>query len=84
MGPSEEESPGQKVYFVGHGVGLELDEWPPLQLGTTAVLEEGMTLAIEPKLIFAGRGAIGIEDTFLLTGDGLVALTHSSREIVSV
>ncbi|MEO6457414.1 MAG: Xaa-Pro peptidase family protein [Chloroflexia bacterium] len=84
MGPPEEESPGQKVYFVGHGVGLELDEWPPLQRGTTAVLEEGMTLAIEPKLIFARRGAIGVEDTFLLTGDGLVALTHSSREIVSV
>ena len=84
MGPPEEESPGQKVHFVGHGVGLELDEWPPLQRGTTAVLGEGMVLAIEPKVIFAGRGAIGIEDTFLLTANGLVALTHSSRDIISV
>lgn len=84
MGPPDEESPGQKVLFVGHGVGLELDEWPPLQRGTSAALEEGMVLAIEPKVIFSGRGAIGIEDTFHLTADGLIALTHSSRDIISV
>jgi Xaa-Pro dipeptidase len=90
MGPPEEQSPGQRVPFVGHAVGLELDEWPPLQQGTTAPLQRGMVLAIEPKLIFAGpgpdqpRGAIGLEDTYLLTDDGLSPLTHSSREIVVV
>lgn len=84
MGPPDAESPGQKVPFVGHGVGLELDEWPPLQRGTDAPLEVGMVLAIEPKLIFSGRGAIGVEDTYLLTDGGLVALTHSPREIVEV
>ncbi len=84
MGPPEEELPGQRVPFVGHGVGLELDEWPPLQRGTDAPLEAGMVLAVEPKLLFTGRGAIGIEDTYLLTAGGLVALTHSSREIVEV
>ncbi len=84
MGPPEEESPGQKVPFVGHGVGLELDEWPPLQRGTEAVLEEGMVLAVEPKLVYTGRGAIGIEDTYLLTADGLVPLTYSTRDIVTV
>jgi Xaa-Pro aminopeptidase len=84
MGPPEKESPGQRVPFVGHGVGLELDEWPPLQRGTDAPLETGMVLAIEPKLLFTGRGAIGIEDTYLLTEKGMVPLTHSSREIVEV
>jgi Xaa-Pro dipeptidase len=84
MGPPEEESPGQRVPFVGHGVGLELDEWPPLQRGGDVPLEAGMVLAIEPKLIYTGRGAIGIEDTYLLTESGLVSLTHSSREIVEV
>lgn len=82
MGPPEEESPGQRVSFVGHGVGLELDEWPPLQRGTDAVLQGGMVLAVEPKLIFSGRGAIGIEDTYRLTDDGLVPLTVSSHEIM--
>lgn len=83
MGPPEEQSPGQKVPFVGHGVGTELDEWPPLQRDTDALLEEGMALAIEPKLIYPD-GAIGLEDTFLLTGAGLEPLTYSVREIVVV
>jgi Xaa-Pro aminopeptidase len=82
MGPTESASPGQRVAFVGHAVGLELDEWPPLQRGTDAVLEAGMTLAIEPKMIFEGKGAIGVEDTYLLTDDGLQALTFSTREII--
>lgn len=82
MGPTEEISPGQRVPFVGHGVGLELDEWPPLQRGTDAVLQPGMVLAIEPKLIFARQGAIGVEDTFLMTEEGLQALTFSTRDII--
>ncbi len=82
MGPPEDLSPSQRVPFVGHGVGLELDEWPPLQRGTDAVLQPGMVLAIEPKLIFERRGAIGVEDTFLMTAEGLQALTFSTRDII--
>jgi Xaa-Pro aminopeptidase len=84
MGPPDDISPGQRVPFVGHGVGLELDEWPPLQRGTDAVLEEGMVLAIEPKLIYEGQGAVGIEDTYLLTTDGLAPLTFSARDMLEV
>jgi Xaa-Pro aminopeptidase len=84
MGPPESESPGQKVPFVGHGVGLELDEWPPLQRGTDAVLQAGMVLALEPKLIYPNRGAIGIEDTYVLTDQGLSPLTISSPQIFVV
>ena len=84
MGPPDEDSPGQRVPFVGHGVGLELDEWPPLQRGTDALLESGMVLAVEPKIIFTEKGAIGIEDTYLLKEDGLEPLTISVRDIVEV
>jgi Xaa-Pro aminopeptidase len=84
MGPSDEESPGQRATFVGHGVGLELDEWPPLERGTDARLEVGMVLAVEPKVIYPDRGAIGIEDTYLLTPGGLDSLTFSTREIIEV
>lgn len=83
MGPLEELSPGQRVPFVGHGVGLELDEWPPLQRGTDAVLEPGMVLAIEPKLIFERKGAVGVEDTFLVTSEGLQPLTFTTRDIIA-
>jgi len=84
MGPPDDVSPGQRAPFVGHGVGLELDEWPPLQRGTDAPLSAGMVLAVEPKLIYGGKGAIGIEDTYLLTPGGLKALTISDRDIVVV
>ena len=84
MGPPDDVSPGQRASFVGHGVGLELDEWPPLQRGTDAPLEAGMVLAVEPKLIYEGKGAIGIEDTYLVTPGGLQALTLSVRDIVVV
>ncbi len=84
MGPPDEESPGQRVPFVGHGVGLELDEWPPLQRGTDSPLQAGMVLAIEPKLIYTGQGAVGIEDTYLLTDTGLESLTYTAREIREV
>ncbi len=84
MGPPEAESPGQKVPFIGHGVGLELDEWPPLQRGTDAVLQAGMVLALEPKLIYPNRGAVGVEDTYVLTEQGLSPLTISSPQIFVV
>ena len=41
-----------------------------------------MVLAIEPKVIFPGRGAIGIEDTYLVTDDGLAPLTISTHDII--
>lgn len=84
MGPPEAESACQRVPFVGHAVGLELDEWPPLQREHSGVLEEGMVLAVEPKLIFAGLGAIGVEDTYVLTPAGLDPLTYSTRDIIVV
>jgi Xaa-Pro aminopeptidase len=84
MGPPDDVSPGQRAPFVGHGVGLELDEWPPLQRGTDTPLEIGMVLAVEPKVIYEEKGAIGIEDTYLLTEGGLQALTVSVRDIVVV
>ena len=63
-----------RIRFVGHGVGLELDEYPFLAKGQGLPLREGMVVAIEPKLIFPGKGVVGVENTCLLTADGLVPL----------
>jgi Xaa-Pro dipeptidase len=63
--------PGALAPFVGHGVGSELDELPVLARGfKDRCLEAGMTIAVEPKVVFPGLGAVGIEDTFLVTPDG--------------
>ncbi len=56
-----------RVRFLGHGVGLELDEWPVLAPGFRKPLQAGMTLAVEPKIFLPGRAGIGVENTFLVT-----------------
>ncbi len=71
-----------RVRFVGHGVGLELDEYPFLAEGQELELKSGMTLALEPKLVFPGEGVVGIENTHLVTKEGLEPLTTFQEEIV--
>jgi Xaa-Pro aminopeptidase len=73
-----------RVRFVGHGVGLELDELPILAARQTLPLEEGMVIALEPKATFPGRGVVGIENTHVVTGAGLERLTALGDEIVYV
>lgn len=62
------------VSFVGHGLGLELDELPVIAKNHHIILQPGMVLALEPKFIFPGEGAVGVEDTFVLTENGLEQL----------
>jgi Xaa-Pro dipeptidase len=74
--------PGENARFVGHGVGLELDELPVLTKGFKYPLMEGMAVAIEPKFVFPGKGAVGIENTWLVTASGSEKLTELADEIV--
>lgn len=71
----------QRVRFIGHGVGLELDEYPFLAKGQQTVIQEDMVVAIEPKLIFPGKGVVGIENTFRVTTKGLVPFTQFPGKI---
>ncbi len=74
---------GAQVSFIGHGIGVEIDEYPFLARGfNEAVMEPGMVFAFEPKLVFPDAGAVGIENTFFLSQDGLERLTFSSEELV--
>ncbi|HBV87678.1 MAG TPA: aminopeptidase P family protein [Desulfosporosinus sp.] len=72
-----------KVRFVGHGVGLELDELPTISKGSSEVLESGMVVAIEPKFVFPGVGVVGIEDTVVIESDlGARYLSVTPRELI--
>jgi Xaa-Pro dipeptidase len=74
---------GSQVSFIGHGLGVEIDEYPFIARGfSQMLLESGMVFAFEPKVVFPGVGAIGIENTFYLSNEGLKRLTHSSDELV--
>lgn len=73
-----------QVRFIGHGIGLELDELPVLAGGYDIPLEPGMMIAIEPKIFFPERGGVGIENTYLLTESGFENLTAYPEEIFSL
>lgn len=70
-----------QVRFLGHGIGLEIDEWPVLARGFADPLEAGIVLAIEPKFTFPGRGVVGIENTYAITADGFRTLTRSPEKL---
>lgn len=72
-----------RVRFVGHGVGLELDELPTISKGSKEVLETGMVVAIEPKFVFPNIGVVGIEDTVVIEGEkGARFLSITPRELI--
>ena len=75
--------PGGKAGFVGHGVGLEIDEFPVLGPVDHEILEN-MTIAVEPKMIYPDLGVVGIEDTFLTTTGGAKRLTRLPQDIWQV
>lgn len=76
---------GAQVSFIGHGLGLEIDEYPFIARGFHEMaFEPGMVFAFEPKVVFPGEGAVGIENTFYLTEGGLKRLTFSDEELVII
>lgn len=74
--------PGEQAKFVGHGVGLELDEFPVIAQGFKYPLKVGNTIAIEPKFVFPGKGVVGIENTFVVTPQGGLRITDIPDPIV--
>jgi Xaa-Pro dipeptidase len=68
--------------FLGHGIGLEIDEWPVLAKGFDMPLELGMTIAVEPKFTFPGLGVVGIENSYVITAQGAKAITYTKEELI--
>lgn len=70
--------------YVGHGVGLEIDEPPLITPSSRCVLEDGMVLALEPKIIIPDWGCIDLEDTFLVTNDAGEMPTETEWKLFEV
>ena len=70
--------------FVGHGVGLEINELPVLTTRSKDILQPGMSFAFEPKFVLAGIGAVGIENTFLVTDSGVEKMTLLDENITEL
>lgn len=73
-----------QAQFVGHGLGLQINELPVFTGRSKDVLEEGMLMAFEPKFVLPGIGAVGIENTYLITATGVENLTPAPEEIIDL
>jgi Xaa-Pro aminopeptidase len=74
----------RNVRFLGHGVGLYIDEFPVITNGFGTPLKSGMTIALEPKRGMEGVGLLGGEDTYVVTENGGRCLTGGEKEIMVV
>ena len=73
-----------KVRFLGHGIGLQIDESPVIAAGFGQPLEENMVIALEPKRGVPGIGMVGTENTWVVTSKGGVCLTGSHPGLLLV
>ena len=72
----------QQAKFIGHGVGLQINELPVFMARSKEVLLPNMAFALEPKFVIPEVGAVGIENTFLVTETGIEKLTLFEEEII--
>jgi Xaa-Pro aminopeptidase len=74
----------QQAKFVGHGIGLQINEPPILTPRSKEVLQPNMVFALEPKFVIPGVGAVGIENSFLVTETGLEKITLFEEDIIPI
>ena len=72
------------VKFLGHGVGLQIDEFPVIAEGFDEPLVENMAIALEPKKALKNVGLLGVEDTYIVTGSGGRCITGGEKDIMAV
>lgn len=74
----------QQAKFIGHGVGLEINEPPVFTPRSKETLAVGMAIALEPKFVLPGIGAVGIENTYILNENGLENITLCEEELITL
>jgi Xaa-Pro dipeptidase len=74
----------RQVKFLGHGIGLTVDEYPVLAKGFKEPLKENMVFAVEPKKGIKNIGMVGIENTFVVTSGGGRCLTGHHPGLILV
>ncbi len=67
--------------FVGHNIGVTLDDYPLIKPDEPTPLEKNMVMNIDPKLFVPGVGGARIEDSYLITEDGAKRLTKVPQKL---
>ena len=73
-----------QVQFIGHGIGLEIDEYPVLSPRFDGILQQGMVFALEPMFVLPEQGVVGLEDDYLVTSEGLKRLTITEQSLIQI
>ncbi len=71
-------------HALGHGLGLEIHEAPRLSILSEEILEANMVVTLEPGIYLPGTGGLRIEDTFMISHKGAMAMTKSDRELIEI
>jgi Xaa-Pro aminopeptidase len=74
----------QHAGFIGHGVGIEINEAPVIAPRSRDILQENNVIALEPKFVIPQTGAVGIENTYVVTPSGLRSITNAPEELISL
>ncbi len=74
----------RQARFLGHGVGLYIDEPPVIAKGFNEPLEENMVISLEPKKGMPDVGMVGVEDTYIVTAQGSRCVTGGGSDIIVV
>lgn len=72
------------VRFLGHGIGLQVDELPVIAEGFNNPIENGMVFALEPKKGIKDVGMVGIENTFIVGKKGAECITGQSEGLIRI
>lgn len=74
----------QKAGFVGHGVGIEINELPVIAPRSRDIIAEGNVIAFEPKFVIPGAGAVGVENTYCVGATGTECLTNAPEQLITL
>lgn len=75
---------GQQAAFVGHGIGIEINELPVLFGRSRDILQVGNVFALEPKFVLPGVGAVGVENSYVVTETGIEKLTQLDEAMIEL
>lgn len=79
------EKAGYGEYFnhrLGHGIGMDVHEFPSIMAGNDLVIEEGMCFSVEPGIYIPGQVGVRIEDCGVVTKTGFEVFTHTSKDLL--
>lgn len=74
----------QQAKFVGHGIDIQINELPVLTPRSKETLQPNMVFALEPKFVIPEIGAVGIENSYLVTETGIEKLTLFKEDIIEL